>query len=689
MRNFVSLKNRAFRFRRFARKAYAAFNSMHKAVTIGVLSGCMLTFAHATAATAQSDNILVRDSLPDEVRELEELVVTSSKAEMSLQQTAKLVTVITREEIARQPVQSIQDLLKNVVGLDIRQRGSNGVLAGISVRGGTFEQTAVLLNGANITNPQTAHYTLDIPVNLSDIEQIEIIQGPTSLLYGAGAFSGGVNIVTKKRPEKSVYLNLEGGMHSLLHSQARVSYDHAPKENAGNSNLHYSGSLSAAYNTSSGYRDNSDYEIFNLFWQSQLRTDRSKLDLQFGINNKAYGANTFYSAAYPDQYDETRSLFASAKGEFGQSLKWIPQLYWSRHYDTFHLFRPGADKVPDWYTNPNDHRTDVFGLNMNTRYRWKAGTTSTGGEIRNEGIFSNVLGKPLDAAKGNYLYSDNRTNLSYFVEHTFVYGRLALDAGILANYNTAFKDDFGFYPNLNLAYWPADSWKIFVSWNNATRVPTFTDLYYKGATHKGNSSVRPEKSESFEGGMKYQTPLLTASLTGFFMKGKNLIDWVKEDPADLWESRNLTNLDKVGFETQLDFRLGKIHPLFGNSRLKTAYMFTNQTKESGDLISNYVLDYLKHKFTAGLYHPIFKGFSADWQFRWQQREGSYTKYENLIPAYETRYPSFGILDLKLNWKQDNWTVYLTINNLFDTEYYDLGNIPQPGIWVLGGLSYRF
>ena len=666
-----------FRFKRFARRSYAAFNSMHKAVSIGVLSGSMLTFALATESHAQGQSSLVRDSIYGEEQELEELIVTSSKAELTFTQTAKLVQVITREEIARQPVQSIEDLLKNVVGLDVRQRGGNGVLSGISVRGGTFEQTAILLNGANLSNPQTAHYSLDLPVNLSDIERIEIIQGPNSLLYGASAFSGGVNIITKKHSPSEASLNLEGGMHELFNVDGRASLK-------SKSSSH---SLSAGYNSSSGYMKNSDYDIFTAFWQSNFRVEKSRLDVQLGFKDKSYGANTFYSPKYPDQFDETQSIFAAIKGESGNQLKFIPQLYWNRHYNCFQLFRDGSPNTPETYKGHNYHRTDVFGFNLNTQYRWNWGITNLGGEVRNEGILSNVLGKPMENPHGKYLYSDSRTNISYFLEHTFLFNNLTIGIGLLSNYNTAFKDDFSFYPNINASYWLTENSKIFASWNNAVRMPTFTDLYYKGETHKGNSDVRPEESESFELGFKYSNSFLSASLSGFYMKGKNMIDWVKEEPEDLWESRNLTNLDKTGFEAQATVDMQELIPFLSSTRLNIGYMYMNQNKNIEDLISNYVLDYLKHKVTIGLSHPIYKNIIADWQFRWLDRQGTYTRFENLKPAYEAEYPTYSVLDLKINWELDKLKVYIIANNLFDVSYYDLGNIPQPGIWIMAGASY--
>jgi iron complex outermembrane receptor protein len=670
-------KRKVFRFKRFTRKTYAVFNSMHKLVNTGVIAICMLTFTHVSSQ-AQTHEIQTLSSEKDLEHELEEVIITASKAELTLNQTVKIFRVITREEVERQAVQSIQDLLKNVAGVDVRQRGSQGVLAGISMRGGTFEQTATLLNGVNLTNPQTAHYNLDIPVNLSDIERIEIIQGPTSLLYGAGAFSGGVNIVTKKDSDTGVLLNVEGGMHALRGANVRGSLKTASANH----------SLSAGYSAADGYMNNSDFKLFNVLWQSNFRTNVSQLDVLFGLNDKAYGANTFYSAAYPNQFDDTRSIFAAIKGEAGTMLKFIPQLYWSRHYDTFHLFRPGTLNIPDSYTAPNDHRTDVFGFNLNLQYKWTGGITNFGGELRNEGILSSNLGRDSIYNRGNYKLTDNRSNISYFLEHTCLYHSFTLNIGLLANYNTAFKEDSGLYPHVNAAYRLTDRFKVFASWSKATRIPTFTDLYYKGKTHEGNSDVQPEKSEALEVGVDYKHSFVSAYFNVYYMKGHNLIDWVKLNPDDKWQSRNFTGLNKKGFEAGCSFRLKEFVSILSDARLDLGYMYLYQDKDAGNWISNYVLDHLRHKFTTGLSHPIYRKLSADWRFRWQQREGSYTQYENNVATgKEVAYPAFSLLDVKLNWRRNRLQVHLTVNNLLNVTYYDLGNLPQPGFWLMGGVAY--
>jgi len=663
----------AYRFRRFARKSYAAFNSMHKTVSIGVLSGSMLVSSGLTQVMAQDNNRLIqeKDSIVEDIA-LEEIEVLAVQP-FTFTSPAKSVTIISSKEIERQPSVSIQDLLKSIPGLDVRQRGTNGVLAGISVRGGTFEQTTILLNGANFSNPQTAHYSLDIPINLSDIERIEIIEGASSSLSGSSAFAGGINIITKQDTQSSVFLQAEGGMHKLLGGQARGTFRHGD----------FSHSLSLGYNSSDGYIDNSDYKLFNTFWQSHWKKKRSSMHFQLGYNDKKYGANTFYSAAYPNQYDETKSLFASFRAETGNSnLKIAPHLYWTRHYDEFHLFRPKTEGIPSWYTAPNSHISDVFGFKLHTRYLWKLGVLSLGGEIRNEGIRSSNLGKLIDKPDDKYTHKDNRTNISYFVEQTFLTDNLSLSAGLLANYNTAFSDDFSFFPNLNASYWLTNKLKVYASWNMAMRMPTFTDLYYSGATHIGNSDVKPEKSSSLELGFKYQSGIFSAHLAGFYLKGSDMIDWVKQNPDDKWETRNLTSLERMGLEASvgLDFR---------SFDLNIGYTFMNQDKKSTDWISNYVLDYLKHKVTLGLSHPIVKNLTADWQFRWQDRAGTYTQYTNNILAEEVSYPSFALLDVKVNYKLPWGNIFLLANNLFDKTYYDLGNIPQPGIWLQGGINYTF
>ena len=174
------------RFKRFARKAYAAFVSMHREVTIGrlsralcdrelvcsgraVLGGLALSFAGVMNALA---SVADSSAIPDEVTQLrlQEVQVVSRQTEIH-SQAYRLVTEISREAIAALPATTVADLLNTLPGLDIRSRGASGAQADVSLRGGTFDQVMILLNGVSVSDAQTGHYAMNLPVPLSAIER--------------------------------------------------------------------------------------------------------------------------------------------------------------------------------------------------------------------------------------------------------------------------------------------------------------------------------------------------------------------------------------------------------------------------------------------------------------------------------------------------------------------------------------
>lgn len=664
-------EQRIFRFKRFTRKAYSAFNSMHKVVNIGVVVGCALAFLPSSPIVAQDTNEQADEKVLE--HELDEVMVTASRIELPINQVAKLVTVITKEQIAQAPVLSIQDLLVYAANIDVIQRGGHGVQADISIRGGSGDQTAVLLNGVNLSNAQTGHYSFDIPINLSDIERIEIIHGPSAVMYGSSAFAGGVNIITKKRADTKIYANTEAGMHKLRGMELRGT------ENIGIT----SNSLSVGYNASDGYIANSEYDIYNILWQTRFNLkSESKLDLQLGYNDKKYGANTFYSAAYPNQYEQTSTYMGSLKGEFGSKLKFIPIVYWDRHHDQFDLVK-GTD------FGRNYHRNDTYGTNLIFLYQSKLGATSLGGEFRREEIMSSRLGKPMVEPHRKYTKYDDRINTSLAFEHTVKLDKFVLSAGTLLNHNTLLKGKYKFFPSVSASYRPVDEINIYTSWSKSTRVPTFTDLYYTTETHNGNEGLRPETSSSFDFGLKHSSTFMSAYITGFLMWGRDVIDWVKVNPEDTkWASWNLTELNTQGVEMGVKFRLADIIPALGHqAALSLDYTRMNQTSDTHGLVSISSLNYLRDKFVAQFTHTIYKGFSAGWIFRYQKRMGGYLKYEDAKPTVQVPFSPFSLLDLRVNYKHENWAFNVNVNNIYNTRYADLGNIPQPGFWLIGGVSY--
>ena len=363
-------QRKALRFRQFTRKGYALFACLGKVVTIGVLSVATLRAAASTTAddlTVAGTSSVVGDSVassPDKEATLDDVEITGSRAPLALGQAARMVTVLSRDEIQAAPVQSINDLLKMAVGVDVRQRGPIGAQTDVSIRGGTQEQITILLNGINICDPQTGHNAFDLPCDISDIERIEVLEGPAARVFGTSSLVGAINVVTR-RNEKGERRNekwegaarMEGGSFGYLSTAGRVGIANH--------------SLSANYTRSDGYSRskvghlNSDYQGGKVFYQGGYNGEQVQLNWHAGLSIKGFGSNTFYSAKYDEQYEKTTKFYTALQGETKGWLKFRPSIYWNRSYDRFELIRGMEDKVPF-----NHHRTDVFGVNLNSYFDW-------------------------------------------------------------------------------------------------------------------------------------------------------------------------------------------------------------------------------------------------------------------------------------------------------------------------------
>ena len=236
-------KRSSFKFTHFSNKGYALFSCLGKEVIVGTLSVASLTNARANGVS--TDVAKIDTSFYKNGKEvvLDEVNITGSRAPLTRSQQTRMVTVLSREDIQAAPVQSVNDLLKYAVGVDVRQRGPIGAQTDISLRGGNDEQITILLNGINICDPQTGHNAFDFPVDISEIERIEILEGPAARVYGTSSLLGAINIVTKTPSQSSLSAHVEGGSYGYSSEGARANI---VKGNWNNS-------FSANYTRSDGY----------------------------------------------------------------------------------------------------------------------------------------------------------------------------------------------------------------------------------------------------------------------------------------------------------------------------------------------------------------------------------------------------------------------------------------------------
>lgn len=683
MLHIASRNVKSVTFRQFSRKKYATFNSLKREIRIGVLSISALTFANVESVSAAPvKEKATADTLHEHA--LRESAVIGTRAPLAVNQTARIVQTITREDIDRSAAQSVNDLLKQAAGVDVRQRSGFGVQTDISIEGGTFDQVTLLLNGVSVNNPQTGHLSADFPVSVDDIERIEILEGAAGRVFGSQAFSGAINIVTRSEKNNTVSVHADGGSYGTAQLGASLNL------RSGNWQNRVSGDLGR----SDGGTSNSDFKQARAFYRGGFHDEALRLNWQAGLSAKSYGANTFYSAAYPNQWEVNRRYFLSLTGETQGSVHLAPSLSWVRSQDHFQLIR-------NVHKSENFHRTDVFTVGLSAWTDWKFGRTSIGAEVRHEGILSTNLGRPMDKTKyipihsqKNLFYDhrDNRTNMSLFVEHNVVWRQWVLSLGILANRNTALDENLRWYPGVDLSWRPSEEWRVFASWNKALRLPTFTDLYYKSPTQEGNVGLQPEETQSVKVGAQWRKPWLDVTIQGYYTRGKHMIDWVMYSADDIYHSANF-RLDNYGFSVGSKFEpkalLGE-KCIVRSVALHYAYIYQKRHDKVDVFKSNYALEYLRHKLTVGLDHNIWSRLSASWSLRWQQRMGSYIRYANHQSTGEAvNYSPYALLDVKVSWTHPRYSLYVSANNLTSHRYYDLGNILQPGIWWMAGMKFNF
>lgn len=608
--------------------------------------------------------------------QMQEVEISSQYNPMVYSGQARVVRVITATELQNLPVKSLQEVLTYSAGIDIRQRGVDGVQADISIRGGTFDQTLVLLNGVPMNDPQTGHHTLNLPVDPKYIERIEILEGAAARLYGINAYSGAVNIITKTGCEKNICILLSAAEYDTYKAGISVSCPIGKTTNFINIDKKNSG----------GYQHNTDYNQWNLYYRGGLKTTSGNLELQAGYINKAFGANSFYTPKYPDQFEQTRTLLTHLKWISAGRIRFTPEIYYRRNQDRFELFR---NEAPEWYKNHNYHLTDVYGANISTGTWWVAGKTSVGAAYRSENLLSNVLGKTMNDTitapgekDGFFTKKDYRNNYILYVDHLFLWKKLTISAGTLANYNTS--DCWRVFSGMDAAWAFTGKLQLFATFNQSFRLPTFTDLYYQGPTNTGNPNLRPETAENYEAGLRYSFSRITGNLAYFRRYSYHLIDWVRENNSDKWQSMNHGNIITDGIEFAATLKpFAKSEAAIRCNYLQINYAWLYQKKNKEELISYYVLDYLNHKTTLSVQLALFRHFIFNAGFSLRERNGTYTSYPDGI---EKKYGIISQTDVRLAWQNSRVCVYADANNLFDEKYYDLGNIEMPGRWMSTGIQ---
>lgn len=577
---------------------------------------------------------------------LDSVVITSSRIDLPFSENSRTITVISSEDIKQSAATSVAGLLQQFAGVDIRQRGTNGMQADLYIRGGSFDQTLLLIDGIKVEDAQTGHHTMNLALPIEVIERIEIIKGPAARVFGQNAFTGAINIVTKKAMDSLITGEIQGGSYGQKNGAVTVGAEYARASHI----VHFS------QNTSDGHRLNSDYDNKNYFIKSTFNKNKTPIKMIASFSDRKFGAQNFYTTNTTFfEYEETQGSLLSLQSKFIKgNLTIKPQVYWRRNQDMFLLRR----EDPSFYRN--FHITNKVGFDVNASYTSNAGITGFGIDVAKVGISSNNLGQ-----RDRFM-----TNL--FVEHRFKLAddKLDITPGIAVNYFSDFK--FHAFPGLDIGYKMNNNLKLYGNVGYTYRIPTYTDLFYSDPATLGNPDLEPEEAFAQELGLKYTNKGFSANLAFFNRDSDKIIDYVKENEDDLFQATNIRDVNSKGFEASgsYNFEMNSF-----NQQIRASYTFIeDEVKDLNLNFSRYSINSLKHHFALTYQSQFLKNVTQSIVYKHAERTAGL---------------SYNVWDASIIWDIKDFEASVIANNIFNADFIETGFVPMPKGNVLFGLKYTF
>ncbi len=562
-------------------------------------------------------------------------VVVLGNSEPVIQgESARSVVVLDTQQ---QPLafQDVEDYLRTDTSVDIQQRGAAGVQADISIRGGSFEQTLVLLNGLRINDAETSHFNLDAPVPLEALGTIEVLHGAGSTLYGSDALAGVVDLITAK-PEVTA-LRLRTGVGSFSENQQAFVGSILGRK--------WSEVVAGSRDFSTGFIPDRDYRTEDGSSEMRLDSSLGQTDILLAGSDRPFGASRFYGNY--NSWERTKGWFTSLSQQFNANTE--AAVAYRRHSDIFVLLRDD----PSVYKN--QHIDESWeGAIRRGQALFKDAKLYYGLEEDTDQIQSNSLGQHGRNRGAGYVDFDLRTAQRGTVS-------LGLREEILSGGRSVLS------PMLAASLWVHPSVKLRASLGYGFRLPTYTDLYYSDPTTLGNPNLKPESAWNYEGGADwYPNATTVASVAVFYSHQNNAIDYVRESSSDPWQASNLAGLHFTGVESSLAWQPSPGQQL----KLGWTLLFGAQSALHG-LESEYVFNY-----------PV-NNASFEWTGRWRNELLLRTRVGVTERFQKDPYP---VWDLAIAREKGRIHPFLQMTNLSNTGYQEIVGVPMPGRSFVGGIE---
>lgn len=625
---------------------------MNKKFTLLALS--ITGYSSAFSQIANDQALTLKDTT-----NLGEVVINQNRLQIPFSKQTRNIQIITQEDIKRLPARSVNELLAYINGVDIRQRGPFGSQADVTIDGGSFEQTLILLNGAKISDPQTAHHSLNLPIPTEAIERIEIIKGPASRIYGINSLTGAINIVTKTASNNLISAQVYTGSSFEKSEDTHSGKYYGKGFQLGFTNKFkkFDQQLYFGHEDSNGQRYNTASKNNKIYYQGTYTPDSlNNISTSFGYIDNQFGANGYYaSPGDKESYELVKTAFATiqSKHKINNALTLSPRISNRYNEDDYRYFRHDLSKAR------SQHYNNAFMAELNATYDQNYGSFGLGVESRFENITSSNIGK------------HSRENYGAYVEFkTEMIKNLFINVGTYLNYNSDYN--WQVFPGIDLGYDLNNHWKLILNAGSSQRIPSFTDLYLnQRPANIGNSSLQAERAKQIEGALKYTSGNVIAQVGYFYRTINDFIDWTRTLNTEPWQPQNMDNNIVQGFNTNIRVNLNTSNP---NTKyyIAAGYSYLHpKINDKNNGASKYTIESLRHQVNLNL-TATHKNWSLTTANRFNER---------------LSYKSYFISDLRFAHQIYNLNLYVDAQNLFNVKYIEAGAVPMPGTWHTLGAKY--
>jgi vitamin B12 transporter len=624
-------------------------------------------------------------------RQLGEVTVYATRLGQLSGQTGRYVTVVPGSTLSRYPVASLDDLLRLLPNIEMQSRGNFGTQADITLRGSTFNQVLILLDGMRLNDPLTGHFAGYLPITPAEIEQIEVVRGPGAALYGPDAVGGFINIVTKTfaathRPDGTelagTFLSGEYGLKST--NAGFYGQDHGLRLAGGILNNTASGQL---LDLPGGLRNDFKLNTYSLSGAYQI-TEKFSAAARASFDRRDYNAQNFYTTNSGDRARETTSrdwYQGQLRYEWNERARTERSIVGTASTDLY-VYTPTSAA--------SDHLMHYLNVQGQHQIQLSAKVRATlGGQADRRAVQSNDRG-------------------DHAVWHTGAFAVAAIAPSPGLNITAALRLDhdqtYGteVVPQLNASQQVGEKLTVRGAVGRGIRAPNFTEQYNSAIRpgvvpsgfNVGNPGLSAERTWNYEAGLDFQPlPALTLRGTYFDRYGRNLIDYVAASGSQTMETTGYTNLNSnatyrlaenlfavttQGIETEVTSRAR----LADNLRLAGSVGYTwVHLNVAGDVQSQYLSNVARH-LVSGNVSLVHQRFTLSVGGLYKVRAGQQT-----VPSASTNLavltPSYAVFNARLELALLPERVWLVgqAQNLFNAHYSDLLGAQMPTRWLMAGV----